>query len=114
MTTVAEFIEQLRLERLRRRVKQGNIAAKLGVAQSALCNWEHGRGIPTDEHIVEWAALLELDVPDGVSGRVDVVAACGTNSGYQRHLKHGEKPCAPCRRAHADKLTAWRHGKKAA
>lgn len=27
---------------------------------------------------------------------------CGTNGGYQRHLKRGEEPCEPCRVAKAD------------
>lgn len=26
---------------------------------------------------------------------------CGTNSGYERHLKQGEPTCQPCREAHA-------------
>lgn len=27
---------------------------------------------------------------------------CGTRPGYQRHLRQGTEPCAPCRRANAD------------
>ena len=27
---------------------------------------------------------------------------CGTNAGHQAHVRRGERPCAPCRKAHAD------------
>lgn len=30
----------------------------------------------------------------------EVHAICGSNSGYQRHLKRDEEPCRPCRDAH--------------
>lgn len=29
------------------------------------------------------------------------IAACGTRSGYHRHLRHHETPCDPCREANA-------------
>lgn len=32
----------------------------------------------------------------------DANAICGTRRGYQRHRKHGETACDPCRRANAD------------
>lgn len=35
----------------------------------------------------------------GMSELRRAVAAHGTRSGYQRHRRHGEEPCARCRRA---------------
>lgn len=32
----------------------------------------------------------------------------GTNAGYERHRKAGEKPCDDCRRAHNAYTVAWR------
>ena len=26
---------------------------------------------------------------------------CGTEKGYQRHYRHGNKPCADCKQAHS-------------
>lgn len=37
-------------------------------------------------------------------------AACGTESGYKRHLRHGEKPCSACRDANAA-LSRQRYGR---
>lgn len=45
-------------------------------------------------------------------------AACGTNSGYDAHLRHKTEICQPCRDAHNAYLrvykAAWRARKKAA
>lgn len=36
-------------------------------------------------------------------GRIrDSEATCGTRAGYQRHKKHGDVACAPCRQANTD------------
>lgn len=35
---------------------------------------------------------------------------CGTQAAYDRHLRNDEKPCDPCKRAHADALREWRAG----
>ena len=32
---------------------------------------------------------------------------CGTNAAWVRHRKHGEKPCYPCRIAHAEYMRAY-------
>ena len=38
------------------------------------------------------------------------VAECGTDSGYRRHRRLGEEPCAPCRAGHAEKNKATARG----
>lgn len=35
---------------------------------------------------------------------------CGTLAGYQRHVRHGEAPCAPCSKAMADYQRRYRAG----
>lgn len=43
------------------------------------------------------------------------MAACGTNAGYGRHRRMGEKPCPQCRAAHSRLIQAWKvqHGETA-
>lgn len=41
-------------------------------------------------------------------------AACGTDSGYNAHLRRGEDPCVPCKKAHAAKARARNATKRAA
>ncbi|MCP2339215.1 hypothetical protein [Actinomadura rupiterrae] len=36
-------------------------------------------------------------------------APCGTTSGYQRHIRHGERPCDACRKVNSAHTYA-RHG----
>lgn len=37
----------------------------------------------------------------GLPDRVDrAVEPCGTDAAYERHRRHGEEPCGPCREAH--------------
>lgn len=43
----------------------------------------------------------------GVRGR-PVTAEHGTLAGYRRHRRDGEQPCAPCRRANAEHVRAFR------
>jgi hypothetical protein len=31
----------------------------------------------------------------------ELIDACGTDAGYQRHRRHGEQPCYPCLQAQA-------------
>ena len=33
---------------------------------------------------------------------------CGTSAAYRRHLRHGEKACAPCRNAEAQRAASAR------
>jgi transcriptional regulator with XRE-family HTH domain len=99
VTRLEEFIEALRLERRRQRVKQVVLAATLGVKQQALCNWEKGYATPTDEHLHAWSAGLGLQVPAGVVGAVPRIAKCGTPQGHHRHARSGEPACDPCRLA---------------
>lgn len=39
---------------------------------------------------------------------------CGTNHGYQRHVRRGETACGPCRRAHADEKWEQKQRREAA
>jgi hypothetical protein len=36
-------------------------------------------------------------------------ATCGTNAGWNAHTKHRERPCMPCKVAHAEYQDEWRH-----
>jgi hypothetical protein len=36
------------------------------------------------------------------------LACCGTDAGYQRHLRHGEQPCEPCKAATTAKQREFR------
>lgn len=38
------------------------------------------------------------------------LAPCGTNPAYQRHLRHGQKPCDACRLAHNAFVADYRKG----
>jgi hypothetical protein len=39
-----------------------------------------------------------------------VLQPCGTTGAYQRHIRHREDPCAPCREAHRVESKAYRDG----
>ena len=52
------------------------------------------------EQVPGWYAEMKaraLAEPEPAPGRP--VAACGTRSGYQRHLRRNEEVCGPCREA---------------
>lgn len=36
------------------------------------------------------------------------IKPCGTDAGYHRHRRHGERPCVRCFNAHADYYRAYR------
>jgi DNA-binding XRE family transcriptional regulator len=46
--TVEEFADRLRMQRLKCRIRQGALAAQLGVAQQTLCRWENGARMTAD------------------------------------------------------------------
>lgn len=103
------------MERLRRRLRQGVLAAQLGVTQQALCNWERGTTTPTAANAQAWAAALGVEVPVKVARLLAPrVARCGTPGGYGRHRRQGEEICDPCRDAHRsymrEYMRAWRSG----
>lgn len=105
---VAEFIDALRVERLKRRIPQRTLAKQIGAHGTQLCAWEGLENIPSDETLHRWAAALEVEVPEGVQGWVFTPAECGTESGYSKHRRAKEPTCDACKRAHADMMTAWR------
>lgn len=99
----AAFAERLRLERLRRRIEQRDIAAKCGVAPLAVGQWESGRQLPSNERLERWAEVLGVPLPEGARregpGTRRVTARCGTPSGRRRHIDRGEPTCGACRTA---------------
>jgi len=103
------FAETLRLERVRLRIAQGTLAARLGVAQQTLCAWEAGRRAPTEHNAASWAAALGVEIPAAVLVALrPKVAACGTPSGYQRHRRRNEKYCEACRAANTASMRRYR------
>lgn len=51
----------------------------------------------------QWVYLRELALASRNNG-------CGTDAGYQQHLRNAEPPCDPCRAAHAEQ--ARRHRRR--
>jgi WhiB family redox-sensing transcriptional regulator len=49
----------------------------------------------------------------GITGRSGpkAVAACGTDSGYYRHVRHGEAACDDCKAAHSDATATRQRGR---
>jgi len=39
---------------------------------------------------------------------------CGTSAAFRRHVRHGESPCAACRRAQAEYQREWYASKRSA
>lgn len=108
----AEFIEHLRTVRLRRGLRQVDVAAVIGVAGNTVGYWETGWTAPVDENLRSWARALGVQVPEGVAGvsASAPVARCGTRPGYQRHRRLGEPRCDPCTRANNEYHAARRLG----
>lgn len=105
---LAAFIDGLRLTRLARRIQQGKIAAQLGFGQSRLAQYENHRHEPDTETLIRWAAALGVELPDGLTGRIDPAAECGTVSGYTVHRRRGEDACGPCKRSRAAYMADYR------
>jgi len=97
------WVDQLRRERLARQLSQRVLAGRIGVSQPVLSGWESGRLRPSRERAEDWARGLDVVLPAEVlASLVLKYAACGTDSGYQRHRRLGTDRCGPCVRAHAD------------
>lgn len=60
--TVAQWGDDLRLERLRRRLRQADIAARAGISQASVSETENGRGSP--ETCAAIASALGVDLED--------------------------------------------------
>jgi transcriptional regulator with XRE-family HTH domain len=67
VTRLAEFCQVLRDARLARRMSQNAVGAALGVSGVSVGDWERGKSRPTDAHLLAWAGLLEVEVPDGLA-----------------------------------------------
>lgn len=103
---IAEFVDVLRLERLKRRIKSIDMAGSVGVALGTLSGWERHRSTPDPGHLQVWAAELGIPVPALAPWRR--VAECGTLAGHAAHRRRGETPCLPCRAAAAKYMQKWR------
>lgn len=42
----------------------------------------------------------------------ELTVGCGSDAGYQRHRRNGQKPCPECRIAHAKWMARWRAEQK--
>jgi transcriptional regulator with XRE-family HTH domain len=107
------WVDQLRRERVSRRLSQRVLAEQVGVSQPTLSAWETGRIRPLREHAEQWARGLDIALPVGVAASlVPVAAACGTDSGYNRHRRLGTVACDPCIKAHADYQVGYLHRRR--
>jgi hypothetical protein len=64
--------------------------------------------VSTAEYQRLWRAKHRSDKPAGRP----VTAPHGTTAAYKRHLRHGEHPCAECRRAWNDWQRAYYASRK--
>jgi transcriptional regulator with XRE-family HTH domain len=55
---VASWAETLRLERLRQRLKQSDVAEMIGTDQPQISHWEAGHTQPQSAHLILWAGAL--------------------------------------------------------
>lgn len=87
-------------------VSQAEMAAQLGVVQSAFGRWVRGEG------------RQDVDSPAVSVGRGSRIAAgvqpCGTRAGYGAHRRRGEAACDPCREANTAYLRAYKAQRRAA
>lgn len=119
-SVVRLFLAQLRRARKDRGMTQMALAVELGAAQTSLCRWETGMRTPPVETLLQWSAVLEVEVPAAVlvalvelspaqGGRR---AECGTVSGRIAHRRRNQEPCQPCRDAWAEYMRLYRAARK--
>jgi transcriptional regulator with XRE-family HTH domain len=101
MSEWTSLTDALRLERLRLRIKQGDLADRLGVTQQALCQWEMGHNPPTLEHARAWLDALSVARPIEIGELFPGLRPCGTLAAYTRHRRRGEPYCDACRDANS-------------
>jgi len=99
--TPEKFADELRMERVRRRIRQVGLADRIGVDFRTVSNWETMRNRPNAVHMIAWAAALGRTVPSEVLADLQQPTICGTRSGYQKHVRDRTEKCRPCRDAHA-------------
>jgi transcriptional regulator with XRE-family HTH domain len=59
---VDPLVDELRLERHRRRLTQREVAALIPAGQADLSKWETGATTPTIDSVRQWAAAFGFDV----------------------------------------------------
>jgi transcriptional regulator with XRE-family HTH domain len=52
----------LRMERQRQGVQQGELARRIGVAQSRLSGWELGQIVPSIQFLLRWVEALDFEL----------------------------------------------------
>ncbi|WP_158088822.1 helix-turn-helix transcriptional regulator [Thermoactinospora rubra] len=57
--TVAAMVEQLYIERHRRRLRLREVADRMGVSGAALSAWERHVSAPRAQHLIAWAHALD-------------------------------------------------------
>lgn len=59
---VALWVETLRIERLRLRLRQVDVAQRMLVPTSQISSWENGVTQPGAARMVQWALALDYDI----------------------------------------------------
>lgn len=107
LQTWIEFLPTLIQARHARGLSQATLAAKLGVATSAISLWEARLRTPAEENAELWAAELGVKLPKDATlwfkrKTWATEPRHGTRNGYQWHRRHNDLPaCLPCRTAAA-------------
>lgn len=89
-TTIQEKQEYVRLDlealivkiiRLRalKYMTQSELAKKIGVSKTTMCNYEKGRSVPTLDAIINIAYVFEMDISTLLNGCIIVVKIEGGN-----------------------------------
>ncbi len=106
MVSREKFIAELAAQRRRRGITQTILAARIGVTQQSLSNWESGAAWPGRSNLAAWAATLDVAPPPGAVAPVR--PECGTLRGYRIHGQQGEPRCDPCKDANTKYMTTYR------
>jgi hypothetical protein len=65
-----------------------------------------------NERMADWRRRAGLTRPGPYIPKNMRVAQCGTRSGYNKHQRLGETPCAACKKAHSKYQSSWAKGIK--
>ena len=60
------------------------------------------RVVPAVRPAPAYSVALPAPPPEPVKRQRNAVAPCGTNTGYQRHIRNKEEACGPCKQAARD------------
>lgn len=108
-----DFATELRVCRIRRGIRQSDVAKHLGVDPAQLSRYEWGEAFPDEARLRRWAAILEVEVPTDLVMQRRVLEPCGTTAAAARHYAAGEKPCEACRQANREYQRSRRASRRA-